>query len=107
MAHLLIIEAPGGDDFDIVTTALEQGHHVSFLSADLNYYQQKRGLQGYLQQIHQLIEIKPFNYPAVEQAVLALHAQQAIDAILCLIDIRMIEAAKLAHLPQFVNKLSL
>ena len=41
--------------------------------------------------------MRPFDYLEVERRVLAVHQQYPIDAVLCLIDTRMPEAARLAH----------
>ena len=38
MAHLLLLELPGGDDTDIVEAALRLGHELTFLTADLEHY---------------------------------------------------------------------
>ena len=97
MAHLLLIETPGGNDFDLFETALSQGHEVSFFTADISYYQNNGWYDRYLTLAKRIVEIKPFDYQQLEQQALEIHEQDAFDALLCLIDIRIIEAAKLAH----------
>jgi biotin carboxylase len=97
MAHLLLIEAPGGNDFDIFETALSQGHEVSFFTADISYYQANGLYERYLGLAKRIVEVKPFEYEQLEQQALAIHEQDPFDALLCLIDIRIIEAAKLAQ----------
>ena len=62
MAHLLLIEAPGGNDFDIFETALSQGHQVSFFTADITHYQNNGMYDRYLAQAKRIVEIKPFEY---------------------------------------------
>ena len=41
MAHLLIIELPGGNDTDILQAAHVRGDSFTFLTADLALYQQQ------------------------------------------------------------------
>lgn len=97
MAHLLMIEAPGGNDFDLFEAALAQGHQISFFTADLDYYQNNGCLAAHLDKARQVVEIQPFDYPQLEQRAVEIHEQQPFAAIFCLIDIRMIEAARLAE----------
>ncbi len=97
MAHLLLIEAPGGNDFDLFETALSQGHEVSFFTADISYYQANGLYDRYLGFAKRIVEIKPFDYQQLELQALEIHEHDAFDAVLCLIDIRIIAAAKLAQ----------
>jgi biotin carboxylase len=97
MAHLLIIELPGGNDTDIVRCAIDLGHEVTFLSAQLGHYQRQPQVAAVLAEVRQRIEVPGFAYAEVEQRVLAVHVEHRIDAVLCLIDIRLTEAARLAH----------
>ncbi len=97
MAHLLIIDLPGGNDVDIVQAAIERSDEFTFLTSHLALYQQQTLVNVKLAAARELIEISPFDYAAVEQRILALHAHRPIDAVLCLIDIRMTEAARLAE----------
>lgn len=98
MAHLLIIELPGGNDFDLLDAALERGDRFTFLSANLGHYRRQAALWQRLEQAQQLLEIPDFGFDPVTQAVLKVHAQSPIDAVLCLLDIRLIEAACLAEM---------
>ena len=98
MAHLLVLELPGGDDTDIIEAGYYLGHDVTFLSGDLSYYQNNPEVMQKLQIFcSEMIEVKPFDYPQVERQVLQLHSRKPVDAVLCLVDIRMIEASKLAE----------
>ena len=97
MAHLLLIEAPGGNDFDVFEAALLQGHEISFFTADIGYYQNNGLYERYLALAKRIVEIKPFEYQQLEQQALEIHQQDAFDALLCLIDIRIVDAAKLAQ----------
>ena len=47
MAHLLIFEIPGGDDFDIFNEALLLGHEITFITADLGFYKNSGALNKY------------------------------------------------------------
>lgn len=96
MAHILLLELPGGNDTDVVETALRLGHELTFVSADLDHYRKNQGVMAQLAGVRELIEVRPFDYAALEARVLAIHAVLPVDAVLCLIDIRMIEASRLA-----------
>lgn len=98
MAHLLLLEVPGGNDFALLEDAVAAGHDVTFVTADLAHYRsQGEATLAALAQAREVIEVAPFTYPQLEQAALALHARRAVDAILCLIDIRLVEASLLAE----------
>jgi biotin carboxylase len=96
MAHILVIELPGGNDADLLTAAITRGDEFTFLCRRLSHYRQQPQLAGALRWAREFIEIDPFDYAEVERRVLTVHARQRIDAVLCLIDIRLVEAARLA-----------
>ena len=96
MAHLLVIELPGGNDADLLTAAITRGDEFTFLCRRLQHYRQQPQLASPLRWAREFIEVDPFDYAEVERRVLAVHARQRIDAVLCLIDIRLIEAARIA-----------
>lgn len=97
MAHLLIIDLPGGNDTDLLLAARQSGHSFSFISSDLALYQQQPEVMALLQEAVECIEVPGFALAQAELQVLALHQRQPIEAVLCLIDIRLREAAHLAH----------
>lgn len=97
MAHILLLEVPGGNDFSVLDEAVRLGHQVSFFTGDPAHYQQQCGPQSSLSLAQKIVEVQPFNYAAFEERALALHRQRPFDAILCLIDTRMIEASRLAE----------
>lgn len=97
MAHLLIIELPGGNDTDVVQAALDRGDQFTFLSAHLDHYKQQPYVPATLAFAQEQIEVAPFDYDEVEDRVLAVHAQCQIDAVRCLIDSHMPTAARLAR----------
>ena len=96
MAHLLIIDLPGGNDFDILHSAKNRGHTVTFLTSDLSLYLEQEEVKYYLDAAYQLIEVKDFVFETVLAKVLAAHQILRIDAVICLIEIRLLEASKLA-----------
>ena len=96
MAHLLIIELPGGNDADILQAALGRGDEFTFLSAELGHYRRQPQLDAILARATEQIEVSPFNYVEVERRVMDLHARHPVDAVMCLIDTRLPEAARLA-----------
>ena len=97
MAHLLIVELPGGNDVDILQAARERGDEFSFLSSDLAHYLRQPLVRAELCHALEQIEVPGFDYAEVEQSVLEVHARRPIAAVLCLIDIRLIVAARLAQ----------
>lgn len=98
MAHLLLLEVPGANDFNILEEAIRLGHEVTFFTADLNAYLAHDTLEtSRLNMAREVVFLTPFDYAAFETAALAIHENNPFDAILCLIDIRMIEAARLAE----------
>ena len=97
MAHLLVIDLPGGNDTDILKAAVDAGHTFTFLTSDLALYRGQPEVKGYLDQAFAQIEVPDFSYGQVEEKILAIHRQNPLDALLCLIEIRLIEAARLAQ----------
>ena len=97
MAHLLIVELPGGNDTDLIQAALARGDTFTFLTADLNFYMQQPAVVPLLTQARAYIEVPGFDAALLKQCVLASHAQCPFDAILCLLDIRLIETAQIAQ----------
>jgi len=96
MSHLLIIDLPGGNDTDVLEAATLGGHTFTFLSADLEVYTSQTLVNAYLEKAQEVIHVPGFEYEEVQARVLALNARAPIDAVLCLIDIRLTEAARLA-----------
>jgi biotin carboxylase len=97
MAHLLIIELPGGNDTDIIQAAIDRGDSFTFLTADLTLYQKQASVNELLMLAHDCINVPSFDMQAVKSQVLLLHKTKPFDAVLCLLDIRLIEAATLAQ----------
>jgi len=96
MAHLLIIDLPGGNDTDIFKAAKSRGDSFTFLTSDLNLYLSQELVKNYLDDAYQLIEVKDFVFESVLARVLAVHQNAPIQAVVCLIEIRLLEASKLA-----------
>jgi biotin carboxylase len=98
MSHLLLLEVPGGNDFTVLEDAAGAGHDTTFFTGDLAHYrQQGEATRSCLALAREIVEVKPFDYAEFERAALTVHARHPFDAILCLIDIRMIEASLLAE----------
>jgi biotin carboxylase len=98
MAHLLLLEVPGGNDFTVLEDAVALGHAVTFVTGDLGQYErQGETTRAALAQAREVLEVAPFDYEALERRALAVHAEHPFDAVLCILDIRIIEAARLAR----------
>ncbi len=96
MAHLLIIDLPGGNDSDILQAAKNRGDEVTFLTSDLELYLNQAAIKPFMDAAYKLIEVKDFAFESVLAQVLAVHQLYPIEAVLCLIEIRLLEASKLA-----------
>ena len=97
MAHLLIVELPGGNDTDILEAALRQGHTFSFLTQDIYIYKKQADVYRWVEQALDVITSPSFDYATVEAAVLQSHQKLKFDGIIGLLDIRLIETARLAE----------
>jgi len=98
MAHLLLLDVPGGNDFTVLEDAVRLGHEVTFYTSDLEHYRRQGEVtQACLALAREIIEIKSFDYPTFERSAVAMHQTRPFDAILCLIDIRLIEASRIAE----------
>lgn len=98
MAHLLLLEVPGANDFNILEEATRLGHEVTFFTADLGCYLAHETLaNSRLSLAREVVALTPFDYESFEKAALEIHAKRPFQAVLCLIDIRMVEAARLAE----------
>jgi biotin carboxylase len=97
MAHLLIIELPGGNDSDIIQAAIRRCDSFTFLTADLAFYEQQPAVNALLQHAHTCIDVPGFDMHEVQARVSAAHLTTPFEAVLCLLDIRVIEAATLAQ----------
>ncbi|MBU6430554.1 MAG: ATP-grasp domain-containing protein, partial [Cyanobacteria bacterium REEB65] len=97
MSHILLLEVPGGTDFKILEEASRLGHRVTFFTSDLKFYLDLgTDRVGALALASAIIQVSPFSYEAFEREVLAIHSQIPFDAVCCLIDIRIVEASRIA-----------
>ena len=97
MSHLLVIELPGGNDPDVLDRALAGGHRISFLTADPAHYLRQAGLEQVFCRIHRIIPAADFTLDTVLPGLAAIHALDPFEAVLCLQDLRIVEAAGIAH----------
>ena len=96
MAHLLVIELPGGNDYDLLKAASDRGDRFTFLTQDLTHYKALPEVWEWIGRASHHVESNDFTYPELERLVGDIHREDRIEALLCLIDIRLIEASKLA-----------
>ena len=98
MSHILLLEVPGGNDFTVLDDAVAMGHQVTFVTGDLAMYQSQGEMtRTALGRARQVVEVRPFDYAALEREILAIHAACPFDAVLCILDIRMIDASRIAE----------
>jgi biotin carboxylase len=98
MSHLLIIELPGGNDTDILEAAVRMGHSFVFLTQNLGVYKSTPDVYKWVREATECIECSSFDFDTVSELVLNSNQSRPFDALLCLVDIRLIEAADLAQL---------
>ena len=89
MSHLLVIDLPGGNDGDVLAAALALGHRYTLATADPAHYRRQSDLAPLL---------------ARAEAILPMPADGAqwivpdhFDAVLCLQDLRLVDAARIAR----------
>jgi biotin carboxylase len=97
MSHLLVIELPGGNDTDILQAAIRMGHSFAFLTQDISVYQNQPSVFEWVNLATEIIEVNSFEDGLVQSRVLKSHTLKPFDAAICLLDIRLIETAKIAQ----------
>ena len=98
MAHILLLEVPGGNDFTVLEDAAAMGHKVTFFTADAGFYQRQGGaVTNAMALSRDVVEVRPYSYAALEHRAREVHRQRPFDAIVCILDIRMIDASLLAQ----------
>ena len=98
MAHLLVIELPGGNDGDILSAAIIRGDRFSFIAANLTHYKCQSALNELLSDAERLIEIDLDDHLVVDETLISIHQNDPFDAILCLLDLRLRDAARISSL---------
>ncbi len=71
------------------------GHEVTFFTSDCTLYHGRQGSDA-LRLCRAIVETSPFDYDSFEKRALRIHQNRPFDAIVCLIDIRLVEASRLA-----------
>ncbi len=83
LAHLLIIDLPDGNDTDLVQAAMARGDRYTFVTGNAGAYRGQPAVQAVLDRARARIEVPGLAGPALKQRVLAVHASQPVDALLC------------------------
>ena len=98
MAHLLVLELPGGNDFAVMQEAFALGHTITFCTSDLETYR-KLGTEAeeILNQTQHLVEIPRFQDELLFEQLDTIHAKEPFEAVLCIVDIRLKIAALVAQ----------
>ena len=97
MSHLLIVDLPGGNDSDILAAALAGRHRFSFLTADPAHYHAQGDVAALLARAEAVIDAEGFAMAVLLPRLIALHRADRFDAVLCLQDLRIVEAADIAQ----------
>jgi biotin carboxylase len=96
MCHLLIIDLPGGNDVDLLVCAINRGDRFTFVTSDLSLYQRDERVWSWVEKASEILECKNFDPQTLDPMVHDAHERDPFDALLCLIDIRLIDASRLA-----------
>ena len=94
--HLLVIELPGGNDGDVLSAALALGHRFTLASADPGHYRRQPALAPLLARAHAILTL-PGDGAQWDRVLARAHAADRFDAVLCLQDLRLVEAARVAR----------
>ena len=97
MAHVLVLELAGGNDTDVLEAIIARGDSFTFLTSDIARYQRQTAVAVVLAHAFACIEVSGFVYAEVEAELLSRHASKPFDALLCIVDIRIVDAARLAR----------
>ena len=97
MYHVLVLELAGGNDADILAAILARGDRFTFLTSDLACYREQPAVAAILAQAQDCIECPGFIYEEVEAELARRHASTPFDALVCIVDIRIVDAARLAR----------
>lgn len=98
MAHILLLDVAGGNDFTVLEDAVSMGHEVSFYTSELAHYQRQGEVtQVALSLASSIVKFPPLDYAELERIAVKQHEKKPFDAIICLIDIHIIAASKLAE----------
>ena len=98
MAHLLVVELPGGNDVDILMAAEARGDVFSFLTADLAHYQLQPEVWAWVSKARHFLDGQDFDPTYLHPLVQTLHERDPIEALLCLQDVRLVESSRLANI---------
>ena len=91
---VVVIELPGGNDTDLLNALIEKDDSFIFVTADIAHYQSQPEVWNVVSQAKHVIASEGFD---VDHITSELKKIGSIDGILCLVDIRIIEAAEIAE----------
>lgn len=94
--HLLVIDLPGGNDGDVLSAALALGHRYTLASADPAHYRRQPELAPLLAQAQAILAM-PADGARWDVILAGAASADRFDAVLCLQDLRLVEAARIAH----------
>jgi len=96
VAHVLMVECPGGNDFGAMDDALALGHRVSLCTGDLAHYVRLGGdARTRLGQAAHVVESPGFGVRDTIERLAAVHAADPFDALICMVDIRIPACAEI------------
>lgn len=97
MALVLVLELAGGNDVDILDAIVARGDSFIFLTSDLASYQAQPAVGAILARAVECLECPGFIYEEVEAALVERHGRRPFEALVCMVDIRIVAAARLAQ----------
>lgn len=98
MAHILLFDVPGGNDFAVMDDALALGHEVTFCTCDLAHY--TRMGSEIIEQVtlaQHIVDVPSTDEEALMRRLDEIHQKTPFHAVICMIDIRLLAAAQAAQ----------
>ena len=93
MSTVVVIEMPGGNDTDLLKALIDRGDEFIFVTADATHYEMQPEVWEFVSKAKQVVISEEFN---LEQIIDALSQHKDLDGLMCLVDIRIIEASEIA-----------
>ena len=97
MAHVLVLELAGGNDVDILDAIISRGDAFTFLTSDLASYRSQPSVAAVLAHAVECLEYPGFHDGEVEAALAERQSRRPFEALVCMVDIRIVAAARLAR----------
>ena len=93
VSTVVVIELPGGNDTDLLKALIDRGDDFIFVTADAKHYEAQPEVWEFVSKAKQVVISEEFD---LEKIIAAISQHKSLDGLMCLVDIRIIEAAEIA-----------